>query len=138
VSAPGPYNPYGRAYWRPSYGRIAILVAAVLIGLAVLATLVFFAPGLFGISGPYASYRYGLFGGFFFLLLILIVIFFVVRVAFWSARMGARRGYYGAGRGGHGPNGPVQVARMRYARGEITREEFDRILDGLGRRPGPP
>jgi uncharacterized membrane protein len=30
------------------------------------------------------------------------------------------------------------VARMRYARGEITKAEYDQIVTDLGRRPGSP
>ena len=29
---------------------------------------------------------------------------------------------------------PVKIARMRYARGEISREEYERILEDLKRR----
>jgi uncharacterized membrane protein len=30
------------------------------------------------------------------------------------------------------------VARMRYARGEITKEQFDQIMQDLRREPGSP
>jgi uncharacterized membrane protein len=30
------------------------------------------------------------------------------------------------------------IARMRYARGEITKEQYDQIMKDLGRRPGAP
>ena len=77
---------------------------------------------------------YGYWGGFFLLILLLWVSFFLIRMAFWSSR-GARRQYY---RQPYGPGGgrdpAVMVARQRYARGEITREQYDQIMTDLERR----
>jgi len=146
MSAPGgpvPYYPPGMGAPRPApRGRRWVLaLGAVFIGLAVLVLLVALYPSSFGISaGGYP--RYGLFGGVFLLFFLLIVGFFIVRVAFWSTRASRYRGggpYGGRGPpGGGGPQRPLYVARMRYARGEITREQYQQIVQDLGRRPGPP
>jgi len=107
---------------------------ALLIGIVVLFASV--TGGYFG-SGPREPF--GIWGGFLLLFLILWIAFFVVRMVVWT-----RRGFYG--RWGYG--GPrryadpaVMAARQRYARGEITREQFDQImtdLDRRGRGPGGP
>ena len=135
----GPYPPRRRFHWFP------IIVGVVLAAVALLLLLVLLFPSAFGYSYPAYPYRFG-FGGFFIAFFILIVIFFVVRVAFWSTRASRYgRGYGGyAGYGGGGPAGnpranrPVMIARMRYARGEITREQYEQILRDLGRPPGAP
>ena len=36
----------------------------------------------------------------------------------------------GSARGGHGDDEAVALARMRYARGELDRDGFDRIMHG--------
>lgn len=45
----------------------------------------------------------------------------VIGLAVWAVRRFTAR-----------PDRPLQVARDRYARGELSREEFDELLDGLG------
>jgi uncharacterized membrane protein len=82
---------------------------------------------------------FGIWGGFFLVFLLLWIAFFAVRVVVWT-----RRGY--AGYGGYGgprrhPDPAVMAARQRYARGEISREQFEQIvsdLDRRGRGPGGP
>jgi len=122
----GPRGPYRRA--RRGW---VVVVGVVLAAVAVLLLLVVLYPSWFG-AGPPGS-RYGAFGGAFLLFFVLIVVFFVVRVAFWTSRAGRYRG----GGPGYG-NRPLMVARMRYARGEISREQYEQIVQDLGRRPGPP
>ncbi len=111
---------------------ILVVTAAFVLG-AALVLLVLLDPTLFGLAAPTYPYRFGVFGGVFFVFFILIVGFFIVRVLFWSSRA-ARYG----GRGGSGPNRPAMIARMRYARGEISREQYEQIMQDLGRRPGAP
>jgi len=143
MSNSGPYyRPEGMDYGRRPRGIhwLPIIIGVVFVGVALVILLVLLYPASFGIASP--SNRFGLFGGFFFFFFILIVLFFIVRVAFWSTRSssyGRRYGRYGGnGRDGHiPPNRPVMVARMRYARGEITREQYDQIMKDLGRPPGP-
>ncbi len=109
------------------------------VGLAVIAVLVIvfvlLANGVLGGSSPRPFW--GFWGAFLLLFLIVWVGFFVLRVAFWS-----RRRQYGYGRGpGLHRDPAVMVARQRYARGEITREQYEQIMTDLGRRgrgPGGP
>ncbi len=54
-------------------------------------------------------------------------------VVFWGLVLWAV--FTVAGRGGSGARGddsPIEIARRRYARGDITREEFEQIRRDLG------
>jgi uncharacterized membrane protein len=104
----------------------------VLVGLVLLFLLIAIFPSWFGFPAASAP-RFGLFGGAFFFLLILVLVIALVRVLFWSSRAGR---YRGGRRGMYAPSRPEMVARMRYARGEITKEQFDQIMQDLGRGPG--
>jgi uncharacterized membrane protein len=135
--SPGPYyHPGGMDGPRRRIRRWVLAISATFVVAATVLLLVVIDPRLFGLpAGPY-PYRYGAFGGVLFVLLILLVVFFIARVLFWTTRMGR---YGGRGPGGmYGPERPAMIARMRYARGEITREQFQQIMEDLGRRPGPP
>lgn len=138
----GPYyRPLGMG-GRPQPGRIRwlpIVIGLVFVAAATLILLILLYPASFGLAPSSYPYRFGLFGGVFFLFFILIVAFFIVRVLFWSTRASRYGRRYGAGSPGEfGPNRPAMIARMRYARGEITREQYDQIMQDLARRPGAP
>jgi uncharacterized membrane protein len=141
VSDPGPYyRPAGVGYRPPPrrFRWFPVIVAVVFIAVASFLLLILFYPASFGLSSPSSSGRYYPFGGFFFLFFILIIGFFIVRVAFWGTRASRYdQGYYQRG-GGGGVNRPAMIARMRYARGEITREQYDQIMQDLERRPPTP
>jgi uncharacterized membrane protein len=142
VSGQSPYYlPRGGGYApRPRGIRwFPIIIGVVFVIVATFILLVLLYPASFGVSTPSTPYRFGLFGGFFFFFFILIVLFFIVRVAFWSTRASGygRRRYRGDDAERSGINRPAMVARMRYARGEITREQYDQIMKDLGRPPGP-
>jgi len=129
-----PYPPPRRIHWFP------IIIGVILAAVALLLLLLLLYPSTFGYSYTANSYRFG-FGGIFIAFFILLVVFFIVRVAFWSTRASRynRRygGYGGGGPGGYsGGNRPMMIARMRYARGEITKEQYDQIMRDLGRPPG--
>jgi len=102
-----------------------------MVAIAVIAVfLLLLAGGFLPSGGSGRFYGGGWFFGFFLILPLLWLSFFAVRVYFWRHR--ARAG---------GPRGPgtlrdpaVATARARYARGEISREQFDQILTDLGRR----
>ncbi len=65
-------------------------------------------------------------GGLFFALLAILLVLFVVRVAF---RLSRRRHW----RQQREQNRPVRILRERYARGEITKEQFDQMMRDLRR-----
>lgn len=123
---------------RPSRTRwLPLVVGLVFVAAASLILLVLLYPASFGLAP--SSYRFGLFGGVFVFFFILIVAFFIVRVLFWTTRASRYGRRYGPGSpGGFGPNRPAMIARMRYARGEITREQYDQIMQDLSRGPGAP
>jgi len=138
MSGTGPYyQPPGMSPRQSAFHWLPVIIGVILAGLALILLLVFLYPSSFGIAAPSYPYRYGLFGGFFVFFFVLIVIFFVVRVAFWSSRAGRYNRRYGGRYDGNYPmNRPVAIARMRYARGEITREQYEQIMKDLGRPPG--
>ncbi len=144
----GPYQaPYGGPYpggyprgpprrrvpW--FFNGLFVLFAAV----SVVLLLVLLFPASFGyhpVAGGFGPF--GLFGGFLLFFLFIMVVLGVVRIALWSSRgRGDYRSGYGGGGGGR-RYGAFAIARERYARGEITREQFDQIMQDLQRRPGYP
>ena len=69
------------------------------------------------------------------LLLILLVVFlglFVVRMLYWRSRRRTRSEYWREQRRG---NEAIRTLRERYARGEITKEQFDQTLHDLKQQP---
>ena len=99
----------------------------VIVALAILAAVVFIGTIVFnGSFYPNGAMYYGhpWFGwwffpfGFFFLF---IFLFFIFRVAFWGG--GWRRRYWY----GYGYGDAREILRQRYARGEITKEQFDQM-----------
>jgi uncharacterized membrane protein len=125
----------------PPRWRWVVMGAGIALVVIVIVVVLLLANGTIGSGGTGPRPLFGFYGGFLLLLLLLMVGFFVIRVAFWSSRRG--RGYYGRP---YGPPGmrrdpAVMAARQRYARGEITREQYDQIMTDLGRRgrgPGGP
>ena len=136
------YNNEGapRRPGHPTWWWAAVLGGVALIGVVIVVFLLL----LYGVIGPPAAGPrplFGYWGGFLLLILLLWIGFFVIRLVFWSAR--SRGGYYGRpyGQSGMRRDPAVMAARQRYARGEITREQFDQIMTDLGRRgrgPGGP
>jgi putative membrane protein len=96
-------------------GIFAILLLGLAIGLLAFV-------GLFGhfVPGPY----YG--GPFFFFpfgfLVFIFALFFVFRFVFWG--WGGGRGYYRGSWASRGSTA-LEILNQRYARGEITREQYD-------------
>jgi len=67
------------------------------------------------------------------ILLIFVVVFFglfVIRTLYWGSRRKRWREQFRA-------NQPIRILRQRYARGEITKEQFDQMLRDLGRARYP-
>jgi len=106
---------------------VAIGGAILLFGIVVL--FVALQPGLFGLRGR-SWVPFG--GGFLGVILILWGLLLLLRVAMWSTRGG-----YGRGQGRRF-DPAILAARQRYARGEITREQFQQIVRDLSGPRGPP
>jgi putative membrane protein len=118
------YQGMGRG--RFGYGILALFVAVVL-AIFVGAILVHaFVPG-------FAGYRYGFFPfGFFFFpfgfLFFVLIVGFFFRWVFWPRPWGGyRRGYWNY------QGGAYEVLRERYAKGEISKEQFDQMMQDLQR-----
>ncbi len=137
------YGPYGGGYPRgpPPHPRrwiyIGLAVMLALVGVALF--LVLLSPETFGYHPATGIGPFGVFGGLFLIFFILFIVLWIVRIGMWSSRS---RGYGNYNRGGGGGGGgryrAFAIARERYARGEITREQYDQILQDLQRRPGYP
>ncbi len=79
-------------------------------------------------------------------LLAIWIVVWILRILLWGV-MGAHydrpwrhhrhRWYYYHG-GPYGIDPAVEIARERYARGELTKEQLDQILSHLGSTPSPP
>lgn len=97
-------------------------IFAILAIVAIVATLSFwlFAPRPF----PVRYYPFFPFGGLFAIFWI-FAIFFVVRWLFFPWRWGGYRRYW------HYQDESYYILRQRYARGEITKEQFDQMMRDL-------
>lgn len=100
------------------------IVAFVIVVLALFAAFSYFSPM------PIRSYGYYWWPvfpfGFVIFFVVIFLVFGVLRWAFWG--WGWRRGYYGYGRM-YGD--PRQILKRRYARGEITEDQFDQMMRDL-------
>jgi putative membrane protein len=107
-----------------AWAILAVAVAAVIAFFAVLA--------IHGYPGSPAAryYGYPVFGLWFFfpfgILFIFILLFLVSRLIFWP--MGWRRRYW------YDYGDAQEILRQRYARGEITKEQFDQMKRDLEQR----
>jgi len=100
------------------------LIAFVVVILAAFALLAYFAPLPVRTFGYYwwPAFPFGIVVFF----VAIFLIFGVIRWAFWG--WGWRRGYYG--RGGYYAD-PKQILKRRYARGEITKDQYDQMMRDL-------
>lgn len=65
------------------------------------------------------------------LILFVLFIFAVTRLAFWGWHGGYWRGYGGYGGWGYWDDSATDILRMRYAKGEITKDQFDQMMKDL-------
>ena len=134
------YNPgpYGIRPARPSpYRWVAIAAIGIAVVIAI-AVIVWYLV----LPHPSGGYYYYPLGGFFLVFIVIWVSFMIVRMSWWSSRRNQRynrRQMYRQG-GGMGPMGDpaIRTARMRYARGEITRDQYEQIVHDIGGRPPAP
>jgi uncharacterized membrane protein len=127
--SPGQFVPPRRRGRGLRWVFVGIGAAIVVVGIVLLTVALY--PAVFGLSRPF-GYPYG--GGFLGVFLVLWGILLLVRVAWWTSRRSLT--------GGGGPQGrrfdpAIMAARQRYARGEITREQFEQLVHDLRRPPGP-
>ena len=112
-------------------GWILGLILVVLV-FSLLVTAFFFAgPATMG-AAPYPYYPRSFFGFFFFpfgIIFFFLLIFFVFRLAFWPWR----RGYYGYHGHWRSWDDANEILRQRYARGEITKDQFEQMQHDLDR-----
>ncbi|HUK27489.1 MAG TPA: SHOCT domain-containing protein [Candidatus Acidoferrales bacterium] len=104
---------------RGLFGTLLMLPLGLIILLVVV--LFFVSRGSF--------YFPGYFPGEFFLIFIFIFLgIFVIRTMYWSSR---RKQW----RERSGRNAPIRILRQRYARGEITKEQYDQMFRDLTQKP---
>lgn len=93
----------------------------------------FFMQGYYGPMMNYGGYPY--YGWFFWpfgFIIPLIFIFFLVRVVFWGfGGWGWRRRYWNGSGYGYGYGDAREILRQRYARGEITKDQFNQMMRDL-------
>jgi len=127
----GPYGGYPRA--RRSGRRWAFLaIGLAIVALGAVFLLISLYPRAFGLSSPF-GFPYG--GGFLGIFLLLWGTLLLVRIAFWTSRRGWAGG---GGPGGRRFDPAILEARRRYARGEITQEQFYQLVADLRRPPQGP
>jgi len=107
-----------------AWAAFAVVLVAVVAFLAILAT-----HGYPSVpAGTY--YGYPPFGWWFFfpfgIFFLFIILLFVSRLIFWPMGWGRRRYWYGYGYGN-----ASEIVRQRYARGEITKEQFEQMKKDL-------
>ncbi len=103
----------------------AVLVVAVIAVIIAATTRAFYPP-----PSVTPVYGYPFFGWYFFpfgFFFIFFIVFFVARVIFWpwGWGWGWRRRY------GYGYGDAHEILRQRYARGEISKEQFDQMSRDL-------
>ena len=105
-----------------AWAVLAVVLVAVIAFFAVIA--IHGYPG----APPGLYYGYPFIGWWFFfpfgIFFLLIVLFLASRLIFWPMRWGSRRYWYGYGDAN-------EILRQRYARGEITKEQYDQMKRDL-------
>ncbi len=86
-------------------------------------------PGYGGFEGSCLNGGMHIFG----IIIMVLFFLFIVGVIMMGARMMRRRGMlmHGMNMHGYGAGDPLEIARVRYAKGEISAEEFETIKKNL-------
>jgi putative membrane protein len=103
----------------------ALFLVGLVVGLlAFIGVFGRFAPGPY-YAGPFFFFPFGF-------LVLAFLIFAVFRFAFWG--WGWRRGYYHGSWGASSDPYALQILDQRYARGEITKEQYDQMKNDILRK----
>ncbi len=105
-------------------GGLIVLIVAV-IAIAALARLYWY-PTMMPYNGAYGGWYFFPFFFPFGFLFFFFIVFALGRLFFWPWGWGGRRGYW------HHHSGAEEIVRERYAKGEITKEQFDQMMRDLG------
>src|SRR5712691_7236945 len=104
-----------------AWGLVGLII---LVGVSVATSLIFFASrssGEFYPPFPLFPFHFGLFGGIF----LIFIIFLIARLLFWTWRRYNPNSY---------PRDRIdarEILRERYAKGEITKEQFEQMMRDL-------
>jgi putative membrane protein len=104
-----------------AWGLVGLII---LVGVSIATSLIFFAFRSSGSFYPLFSFfpfHFGLFGGIF----LIFIIFLVARLLFWP-----RTKYYLNSNSQHRIDAR-EILRERYAKGEITKEQFEQMMRDL-------
>lgn len=99
---------------------MALAMVALLFFLGIALVHYYYPPGMPYYGYPWFGWMFFPFGIFFF-----IFLFFVFRIAFWGGGWGWRRRYW------YGYSDANEILRQRYARGDITKEQFEQMSRDL-------
>ena len=105
---------------------MGIIGLIVLIGISITIPFLFTPPVFSGVHPQfiYFPFHFGFIG----IVFLIFIIFFITRWVFWSNRCGDSSRYYSQ----YSENDNAQsIIKERYARGEITKEQFEQIKKDL-------
>ncbi len=109
----------------------------VMVGLVILIVLLFVVPLIFYVIQPMPGFAYPFYRpfffpfGLFFGIFALFIIFGVLRWIFWPWGWGYRRRYWRC------RDESYYILRARYAKGEITKEQYEQMMQDLQKHPNP-
>lgn len=97
-----------------SWGIVGLVL---LVGVSIVASMIFFIPNSSGAAYAYLPFHFPWLGGIF----LIFVVFWAARWSFWPWR----------GAHWHHRDGAVFILKERYAKGEITKEQFEHMMQQL-------
>lgn len=80
---------------------------------------------------PFGFARFGWIGAVIHLLISALIVIGIILLVIWLVRRLSHAGPMGPGINPVGPLSPREILQMRYARGEITREQYKQMLEDL-------